>query len=97
MLSFLGDLANSDFTPTTEIGDVSQGEVKAGSIDIVDRVFSKAFQQLEDNQRRVLIAVALFDRDAPLGALYYVSVYIYKLLVKPGFHTCVSRTHNNAR
>ena len=76
MLSFLGDLANSDFTPTTEIGAVSQEEVKAGSIDIVDRVFSKAFQQLDDNQRQVLIAVALFDRDAPLGALYYVSFYI---------------------
>lgn len=79
-LQYLSQLAQSDFSQTAEISKISTKDVDAVNTELAKVVFPNAFARLTDEQKWILFAVALFDHDAQLGALYYVSDLFYILI-----------------
>ena len=71
MLQLLKNKAQSDFSLTAEVTNLSTLDLDADST-ILTKLFPAEFESLSALQKSVVLAVGLFEQDITLKALYKV-------------------------
>ena len=72
-LHFVAGLVSNEVTPTTDCKQISTADTESINTLLAEELHAQSFSKFDDFKKTVLLALALFERDAEISALHYVS------------------------
>ena len=69
----MAGLVSNEVTPTTDRIQITAADTESINTLLAEELHAQSFSKFDDFKKTVLLALTLFERDAEISALHYVS------------------------